>query len=461
MKNQQGVKLFLVLIACTFFIYGFSRFGAMAVDSLQTRNLFSSGTAIASVDLAGSTESGAMEAADKQITSWLETAELLMVYKEKTVPFDLSLINFSVEQSIQQIEDGQQNFLFADIDNDILTDFLLNISPALQPGETDLQRLKSDLLLFAKNLNPGIHTINLENYLLNQADGGGVINSVVVGLPEGVKAQPETFKAEVLAESNFSLLEFLDAREEGQPLNALLYSAIGTGIYGAVLPANFAIIERHIGEKLPQYAKPGFEAKVDPGRNEDLVIANPNKTSYFLEVVIESSRVTVSLEGESFLNKYIVNTADQESFKPRIIKQYNPLLGPNEVKVKQEGKNGKLIRVIREVYDEKGELLERESISEDFYPPVHRIEVYGLEDLAEDEEPLLETEDSEEAVDEESGTSSESAEGQESGGSSIGDISPEDPKKTGDKENTSADQEGGSSESEDDSLWGKPNEEPK
>jgi hypothetical protein len=461
MKNQQGIKLFLVLIACTFFIYGFSRFGAMAVDSLQTRNLFSSGTAIASVDLAGSSKSGAMEAADKHITSWLESAELLMVYKEKTVPFDLSLIEFSVEQSIQQAEDGQQNFLFADIDNDSLTDFLLNISPALQPGEIDLQRLKSDLLLFAKNLNPGIHTINLESYLLNQANGIGVINSVAIGLPKGVEAQPESFKAEVLPESNFSLLEFLDAREEGHPLNALLYSAIGSGVYEAVLPANFSIIERHIGEKLPQYAKPGFEAKVDPGRNEDLVIANPNKTSYFLEVVIEPSKVTVRLEGESFLNKYLVNTADQESFKPRIIKQYNSLLGPNEVKVKQEGKNGKLIRVIREVYDEKGELLEKESISEDFYPPVHRIEVYGLEDLAEDEEPLLETEDSEEAADKESGASSKTEDGQESGESSIGDVSSEDSKKNGDKENSSADQAGGSSESEEDSLWGKPNEEPK
>ncbi|WP_165352528.1 G5 domain-containing protein [Bacillus infantis] len=461
MKNQQGVKLFLVLIACTFFIYGFSRFGEMAVESLQTRNLFSSGTAIASVDLGGSTESGAMEAADKQVTSWLESAELLMVYKEKTVPFDLSLIEFSVEQSIQQVEDGQQNFLFADIDNDSLTDFLLNISPALQPVEIDLQRLKSDLLLYAKNLNPGIHTINLESYLLNQADGSGLINSVAIGLPEGVKVQPESFKAEVLPESNFSLLEFLDAREEGQPLNALLYSAIGTGVYEAVLPANFAIIERHIGEKLPQYAKPGFEAKVDPGKNEDLVIANPNKTSYFLEVVIEPSKVTVSLEGESFLNKYIVNTADQESFKPRVIKQYNPLLGPDEVKIKQEGKNGKLIRVIREVYDEKGELLEREAISEDFYPPVHRIEVYGLEDLAKDEEPLLETEDSQDAAEDDSEADSVTDDGQEPGGTSKSDGSPEDSKKADDKENPSADQEGGSSESEEDSLWGKPNEEPK
>ena len=47
-----------------------------------------------------------------------------------------------------------------------------------------------------------------------------------------------------------------------------------------ILPTNFSIIERNISEELPDYAELGFEAKVNPEKNKDLVFSNGNESSY-------------------------------------------------------------------------------------------------------------------------------------------------------------------------------------
>jgi len=53
---------------------------------------------------------------------------------------------------------------------------------------------------------------------------------------------------------------------------AELLNVIATGIYQAVLPSNFSIVERNIGSSLPNYANLGFEAKVNPRNNTDFII---------------------------------------------------------------------------------------------------------------------------------------------------------------------------------------------
>ena len=88
--------------------------------------------------------------------------------------------------------------------------------------------------------------------------------------------------------------------------------------------------------------------------------------------------LVVSLQGPSFLQQYKITTQDQQNFKPKTIVQFNPELSSTQKIVEKEGKEGQSIKVVREIYSENNELIQKESISEDFYPPVHQVEVHGL-----------------------------------------------------------------------------------
>ena len=85
-----------------------------------------------------------------------------------------------------------------------------------------------------------------------------------------------------------------------------------------------------------------------------------------------------SLKGPSFLQQYKIITKDQQNFTPKTIVQFNPELSPTQKIVEKEGKEGQFIKVVREIYSENNELIQKENISEDFYPPVHQVEVHGL-----------------------------------------------------------------------------------
>nr|WP_249365545.1 VanW family protein [Cytobacillus citreus] len=177
--------------------------------------------------------------------------------------------------------------------------------------------------------------------------------------------------------SQFSLLKLLE--ENGlEKESPTAINILATAIYQLILPTNFQIIERYISNEMPEYAQLGFEAKVDADKSMDLIFANPNDNGYVIDFLWSENTLTLSLKGTTFLNKYVITTQDEKTFKPKTIKHYSPLLNPSEKTVKTEGKEGFIIKVFREVYDEKGAFLRREEISEDYYPPNHRIEVYGL-----------------------------------------------------------------------------------
>lgn len=105
-----------------------------------------------------------------------------------------------------------------------------------------------------------------------------------------------------------------------------------------------------------------------------------------------------------------------------------------------------IVKVVRETHTEEGELVKTEVLSEDFYPPVHRIEVHPLEAA-----PTVP----------ESGT----AAGEDTAVlPGAGDLNAQPDQSTGE---TSPGQDEGEdatdkeADMEEDGLFGKPNEEPK
>lgn len=181
---------------------------------------------------------------------------------------------------------------------------------------------------------------------------------------------------DIPAKSTFSLLEFAK-QEKLEKIGSETLSGLATAIYEAILPSDFTILERNIGSQLPIYAPLGFEAKVNLEKNVDLVFLNPTKSSYVLELQFVNNSLLVTLKGEKFPYDYKINTKDVQSLKPKTIIQYSPLLLLGQSKVTNEGLDGQVVTVSKDVY-QGDQLIRSDFVSNDYYPPVYRVEVHPL-----------------------------------------------------------------------------------
>lgn len=445
MRNQQLLKLFLVLILSTTYLYSFSHYGALAYNSITNQdNHFADGTMIGSIPVAGKSANEAMQLVDEQLTKWLNETTLTLNYKEKSQQLDLSHFTFDVESTVSQAVNGGQNPIHVQLAS--LDDMLLSVSPTLSSDVLNIEDLKNELSRYAAMLETGNFEIRLEEFLLSMDETEPIIISESTIQSEFVEKELDLFdgkRIELGATSQFSLLQYVE--EELGNVSALSLSKIATSIYEVILPTNFTVIERHISIELPAYASLGYEAKADIELNSDLVFSNPNEYSYIIEFEKKNDSLHVYLKGPEFLNSYIISPKDKETFKPKIIRQFNPQLGPTEIKVKVEGKEGQLIKVYREHQDEKGEIIKKELISEDFYPPIHQVEVQGLI-IKEGNSTITPATEDEDEIGDSANSDSTNGEGDQT-----------------DPDNPSDD--GNASESptanKDDDLWGKENEIPK
>jgi hypothetical protein len=456
MKSQQIVKLSIVLILCTAYIFSFSKFGAMAFNNaVNPSEIFSKNTMIANTDISGLDRSEALEKLAGKAADWSGSTKLVLKYKEKAASLPSDLFTFDLEQSIGSAVSGGENLLIANIEEADIKNILAGISPDLASESFEFSRFKSDLLLYPSALQSGEHAIKLENYLPLQEDAATLSEAVLKDeqtakdLADWAKRFP---KIEILPQSTFSLLEFLE--ERNVTYNEQSLGAVASTIYKAVMPTNFTFAERHIGRNLPDYAEAGFEAKVSKDKNMDLIIANPNDQKYTLEFSYQDNLFYTALKGRSLIYSYKIQLKDKETFKPKKIVQYDAKLRFGEQRTAVEGVDGMLIKVYRDTVDSDGSIIKTESISEDFYPPVHTVIIHSLtvKESANLNKGGSVQENSEETSgslsEEQNGTAAnpgDSSDNTESGEEPSGSQSGEDPSQS-DKEK------------EEDGLWGKPNE---
>ncbi|MEH7273210.1 G5 domain-containing protein [Neobacillus vireti] len=380
-KNQRLIKLFVVLFFSTAFIFSFSHFGAQAFENFAgTDGKYTEGTTIGSINVSGKTKSEAISLLEEKYVDWVKNTKFDLQYSELTVPFDTNLFHFDSEQSFASISDGQQNQAVVTIEMLQVEEQLQILFPQLDRNKLELTKLTSDLSSAASQFNNGSYTFNLStDYLIvDPADKNAFISEAIVELKDVsselqsvINANPEIL---IDKEASFSILEFAKNQKIE---NSSVLNVIATGIYQAILPSNFSIAERNISSVLPDYAMVGLEAKVNAANGSDLVIANPNKSLYSIEFRIEGNKLIVALKGEKLLYEYEISKKDEQQLKPKTIKQYSPLVLPGKIHVQAEGAEGKIVKVYRDIYQEN-QLIKSELISEDYYPPVYRVEIHGL-----------------------------------------------------------------------------------
>ncbi|MGJ7920541.1 VanW family protein [Neobacillus sp. LXY-4] len=380
MKKRE-IKLFIVLLLSTAFIFSFSHFGAKAYNALTEDSTgFKKGTTIAQIDVSNKSKAEALALLNEQLQKWRSETKVTIQYKEKSVPLDIAQYQFDLEASVENAKDGHQNDVVVTFKSGDLYQYMKQMSSKLDSSKVDMDPLVSELIMYAANLTPNQYLLKVDKFLSvannNEVISEAALSPATVPIELGILVE-ELSPIKIEPQSQISLLQLLEKRKFTTfPSEAA--SMVGTVIFKTILASNFTIVEKHIGQVLPDYAELGLEAKVDYTNHLDFVFVNPNDLNYEIGLKLVDHTLTATLKGSPFLYNYKVKLSNKQEFKPKTIIQYSPLLSPDEVKIQQSGGNGLMIKVYREVFGENDVWLSNELISEDFYPPIPTIEVRAL-----------------------------------------------------------------------------------
>jgi hypothetical protein len=435
-KHEQILKVFVVLFFGTVFIFSSSHYGVKAFEKMTNSDgKFSVGTTIGALDVSEKTDEEVKSLLEQKYVEWLKEESINLQYGEITATLDLSQFHLDSQQTVDSIKDGQNNTAIITIDKQKVVEQLGLLFPQLDSNSLDLDKLTASLNQTASLFEAGTHSFNLYNdYLLaGQNKMDSVLNTAVIDLnyvPNELQMLIEKKPLiEFQKETSFSLLEL---SQKHNLKDTYTLNVLASGIYQAVLPTNISIVERNISSSLPDYASLGYEAKVNQSRNVDLILANPNKVKYTLDLQLENGQLIVTLKGQKFAYNYKISTKDEQKLTPKTIVQYSPLLLPGKMKVQTIGTEGRMIKVYRDIYQGEA-FIKSELISEDYYPPTYQVEIHGLA-----------------GTDQGTGTTTTT---------STPTTVPSSSSSTDDQTQTTT--ESDQQDSSDSNLWGKPNEEPK
>ncbi|MDF0726756.1 VanW family protein [Cytobacillus sp. S13-E01] len=380
MRNLRELKLLAAIIFCTSYIFSFSQLGAFAYESVfSPGNSFEEGTMIGPINVSSLTKEEAIKKIENEILDWEAKTQLYIKNKENDKVINTSLFSFSVIESVSNAQDRSVSPLLVAISDEHYTAVLKDIADDSLRENLDVDKLQSDLEKVAENLQTGEFTFQLLNYGKNKEKNEIVSESIVATTAyhdEISKFINRINTIKVPPRSQVSLLEMIgDDELPGYSPEAL--SIIASGLYKAVLATNFEIIERHYSRNLPTYAELGYEARILP-ENNDFVFYNPNTTEYTFQLELFKDRLYTSITGVPFIFGYQVIIDTIQAFEPRTVLQYKSTVSIGEVVVKEAGTKGFLIPIFRLTLDESFDIIEKIKIAEDFYPPIHRVEIHSL-----------------------------------------------------------------------------------
>ncbi|MCA1031931.1 G5 domain-containing protein [Bacillus timonensis] len=371
MNYKFKAKLFTLLTVSLVFIFSFSHLGAATYTTYFSDEIFKEGTKIGNVDVSGLTKKEAKMELVNKITDWTASGQIVFIYGDEMKTMQKTeALEFNFELSIDTATNGINNAFLVDWRKDNINKVFQELTQK-DISEFNEEKLKLQLLDSASKLIPGELTLNLVSFI--KVDENNVISKVNIQNTNTNTSFGEIGEMLLPANESFSLLQFIENFQDEYTNEEL--SLLATGIYELIIPTNFKIVERHTSSVLPAYAKLGFEALVEKGQ-KDLIIYNPNPFEYRISITVKENELQLELIGAQLLSEY-KSIIEEEAIKPKTIKQFESTLSEGKSYVKKEGENGFYIKVIRQIL-KNGVEEKREIISEDYYSPIHKIEVYSL-----------------------------------------------------------------------------------
>ncbi|MBB5354700.1 hypothetical protein HNR43_000656 [Anoxybacillus mongoliensis] len=370
MRRIVSFKLFFTLLITVSYLLASTKLATWAYESFASGDKFAEGTMIGPIDVSNRSYEEAHEQMSQKVNEWKQSAKMALVLEGKEVTVQTNHFTFHIEESMKQAVSGKHAPLLVSVDAEALQDAISSIGAS--KDWIDVEKVKTHLEQAAASLTST--QLSLVQYVREDMQQQTILSQAVIPLHEELRIIP-TSTIVIEPKQVFSVLDFF--KKQGISLSKEAMTLFASVLYEVIVPTNFEIVERHTSTVLPNGVKAGFEAAVEQDK-KDFIFFNPNDRAYTFEWGIEGNDMRASLIGAPFIYQYVLKTDPIEYYDPKTIVQYSALLKPNEKRIKEEGKKGMLIRLYKEVYDRNRTLVETVLVSEDFYPPVHRVEVRGL-----------------------------------------------------------------------------------
>ncbi|UZJ80416.1 G5 domain-containing protein [Fictibacillus sp. KU28468] len=377
-KNTRFLMIFGFLCLSSFFIFGVSLYGSNLYNKSFGEEIKNKGVQVGPVSLENKTNADAVGLLDKKVADWKKSSSILLAYNEKQVILPAGAVAFRISESLNQAKEGD-NPLLVDVKQEKVTASLKKFKDKGLEKSLNMDLLLHQIRETASILASGQTVLKLGDFYAEQNFEPVKVSTAKVPLEYEYFLLEDWVKAlngyQIEPGAIFSLREVME-KKGLQPKDSDDLALLASSIYSVVAKSNFGMIERNTSRELPGFIKLGFEAAVDPDE-QDLVFQNPNPGSYTLDMSYKKKTVKVSLVGAPFPFKY--KTAVKKTvYGPRTIVQYNKDMDPGAIELLQAGEKGILAAVFRVSYDGAGKVVEKTKLSEDFYPPVPRMEKRGF-----------------------------------------------------------------------------------
>ncbi|CAG9619513.1 VanW family protein [Sutcliffiella rhizosphaerae] len=378
---MQSLKLLAALLVCTVFIFGLSKVGVLVTNQwLPHTNSFSESTLIANEEVSNTSKQAALEKIEDAKNQWLINGTIYLEWAGQLQPLPKEAFAYNILESVEYAEDGSQNPLKVELAHGTLLEQIEEITQNSDVfASMDTDKLKSDLETVASLLKEGDHTFSFSDYLVEgntiaETDiqkrinllGGTAGAELNVLNGKEIQLNPQhTFSLDMwLADEEITL-----ADESASILASLFYEVIA--------PTNFTIVERHISKELPSWATEGYEARFQKDKM-DFVFTNPNNGRFTIQLSVDSTSMTANLNGGELPYTYEVKQVEKKALLPKKVIQYSATLATNQTRVKETGRNGSYIQLVRTALDSSGKAVETSVYSEDYYAPIQRVELHSL-----------------------------------------------------------------------------------
>ena len=384
MNNKLFGTTLAALLGSSVLFFGVTQAGTYAINELIFPSKeFGDQTYIGPFDVSNLPEQEAASTIQTGVKGWYDQAQVKIKLQDAIVPFPLEVVQFNTDSTLISAKDGAKNELQFEVTEEsvgtilnqqfspyVFTDEEIAsateaISVQLSSGRKDQIIDISSALFASANIEVAITDVTFDS--IETSVG---IQNLILAL-DGYAINPLT---------TFSLLEFIETADIGIVTEQDL-TTVASILYSSVLQTNFGVDERSIGPITPTTVPLGFEATINRELGVDFVFTNPNSTTFTLNLKNVGPSLHASITGLPLIYSYQTTVSNQEEFAPKTIKQYSPFVDQNTIHIKTAGTNGVQVTVIKTIVSGE-DVLETLTISKDFYPPVHKVEVHPLTVIA-------------------------------------------------------------------------------
>ncbi|WOV82944.1 hypothetical protein PGH26_08305 [Sporosarcina jeotgali] len=374
MGNRTILAYFLSILGASLLFFGIASAGSFAAENLFFGKRFGEHTYAGPFNLSKQTDKEAEVKLTSELLGMQDQLQADLLYQDAIIPLPSEIVDYNPSATIEQAQSEEENALISTISQDGLRTLLHQQLPMLSFSDTEIQSIARGI---SEKLESGImpQSIILTDYLESTQTLTEIASATtsVDGLTAPMLDLIDELDGfEIEAKTPFSLLEFIENTQAGL-LDEDELTILASTLYQASLQTNFWIEDRTIRRELTQGVEPGFEAAINAQIGLDYVMTNPNYTSYTVRAKWDSEALAITIEGMPLRYEYTPYVAESNRFEPKTVVQYSENLSQGQVLNAVPGKEGFEIIVQRRI-SEDGSLLTNEPVSEDFYPPVSRVE---------------------------------------------------------------------------------------